>query len=202
MGLDASRGRWTRESEVPKHAIEEESISPVGTRELPLSSSFISTPLQIPLLPSPLPSLFFFRSSLFFCWTSKSFLEAFSSVSPSLHLSISPSLAPLNPQSPSIHHGPPREHSFRDSAASRWVSSSKQPSTAPRDEADTRRSQEPDPATNARAVPIYATTVSQPGVLCLHASPADSYRASLSMTPPTAPGCLASRSLETSTAGS
>jgi hypothetical protein len=51
-------------------------------------------------------------------------------------------------------------------------------------------------------VPIYATTVSQPGVLCLHASPADSYRASLSMTPPTAPGCLASRSLETSTAGS
>lgn len=47
---------------------------------------------------------------------------------------------------------------FRYPAASRWVSHLR---LKLGDEADATCSQEPDPATNARAVPIYATTVSR-----------------------------------------
>lgn len=67
--------------------------------------------------------------------------------------------------------------------------------------ADNIDSQEPDIATNARAVPIYATTVTRRNCF-LPPSWTDSFRASLSMTPRMERGCSVSRSLEISTAGS
>lgn len=70
-------------------------------------------------------------------------------------------------------------------------------------ETDIATRQEPDPATNSRAVPIYATTVSRPcSMVPAEKELTGTNRAMSSMTRPMAPASSGSRSSATSTPGS
>lgn len=127
----------------------------------------------------------------------------------SLQSSLISTLAYLNIQSNHVLHR--REHSFRDSAASCWVTlplANGHRVDVDADATTFTNSQESDPTTNSRAVPIYATTVGllssfTPLLLSVYAILNSPFCSPSSLTPSmiplTARGYSASKSSETFT---
>jgi hypothetical protein len=94
-----------------------------------------------------------------------------------------------------------RSSSMRGTCCSHCHSS--RPTPDEERETDIATRQEPDPATNSRAVPIYATTVRRPcSMVPVEKQLTGRNRATSSMTRPMAPASSGSRSLATSTPGS